>query len=244
VEYSGNLLLLVYTSHAMKYFFPNMILSLLLCSSLVGGAEGDIGNAGSEGFLLSSLNKDPQENIEQTLSASPIPELKAPVLPMTQQEKFHYYLRKTYDTQTLFFSAVSAGIRQARDTVPEWGQGMEGYSKRFASSYGQRVIDKTIVFGLGSILHEDPRYYKSEKSGVWRRVLHAVGQSFVAHKDSGGIRPKYSSFVGLSAAVCISRQWYPASEQTAGEYLKEGAITFGADIAKNIIREFWSNSKR
>ena len=234
---------LVYTSQTMKIFVLNLF-AILLCSSLVRGAEGNIANTESDGFIISSLDKDTLPDKEHTLSTSPISVSAVPVLPMTQKDKFHFYLKTTYDPQSLFFSAASAGIRQARDSVPDWGQGMEGYSKRFASSYGQKAIDKTIVFGLGSILHEDPRYHKSEDSRVWRRLFHAVGQSFISHKDSGGIRPGYSSFIGMTAGVYISRQWYPAKEQTTGEYFKDGAITFGSRIAKNIIREFWSKSKK
>jgi hypothetical protein len=238
-EKSSNYKFIVYTSNPMKNIFA-VLLAIIFCSYWAYSEEANDLHSESNEAALSLNNDSTLQSKEQKPAPLQILESAATVLPMTQKEKFYFYLKTTYDPQSLFFSAASAGIQQARDSVPEWGQGMEGYSKRFASSFGQKVIDKTIVFGLGSILHEDPRYFRSEKSGVWRRVFHAVGQSFISHKDSGGIRPGYSSFIGMTAGVCISRKWYPASEQTPGEYFKDGAITFGSIIAKNIIHEFFS----
>jgi hypothetical protein len=225
----------------MKILILNLIV-LFLAVPILHGAEDGVEKAESDRRLL-SFNKDAPQNKDQMPSSAPILAPAGTVLPMTNKEKFDFYLKSTFDPQSFFSSAASAGIRQAMDSVPEWGQGMEGYGKRFGSSFGQKVIHKTVVFGFGAILREDPRYYKSEDSRAWRRLIHAVGQSFIAHKDSGGIRPAYSSFIGTTAGVCISRQWYPQRKQTASEYFKDGAITFSAGIAKNIISEFWLTRK-
>jgi hypothetical protein len=183
----------------------------------------------SAGDNSSDASKTPDHSKVSSSSAT---------LPMTGREKFYFYLGNTYGPLSFISSGASAAFSQAFDSIPEWGQGMEGYGKRFGSSFGQKAIKQTITAGFGYILHEDPRYYKSENSGGWQRLLHAVGQSFLSHKDSGGIRPGYSYFLGLTSAVVISRQWHPASESKMEDYFIDGAITFGAYIAKNIYREF------
>jgi hypothetical protein len=234
---------MVYTLHPMKIMIP-VLLAVFLYSSLVHGAETIDINSGSDKFVLPLNSAGTQQNKEQRTPALQNSGSAAPILPMAQKDKFHFYLKTTFGSSTLLMSAASAGIRQAKNSIPEWGQGMEGYGKRFGSSYGQRVINHSIVFGLESILHEDPRYHKSESSGVWRRAFHAVGQSFISHKDSGGIRPGYTSFIGIAGEVYISRQWYPARTRTTANYFEDGAISFGADIARNILREFWPDVKK
>jgi len=164
--------------------------------------------------------------------------------PLTPNEKFHFYLKSTVDPVSIAGSAFSSGFNQAIDSVPEWGQGMEGYGKRFASSFGQKTIEKTAHSGLKILLREDPRYFYSERSGVRARTLHAVGEVFVAHKDSGGTRPNYSWFAGMASSVYISRQWHPEKYRTTEEYLQGAAAAIGIQSAKNVFTEFWPDIKK
>ena len=164
--------------------------------------------------------------------------------PLTNGEKFHLYLKSTVEPISFFASAFSAGYNQAVDSVPEWGQGMSGYGKRFASSLGQGEVDKTVRSSLKILLREDPRFFYSNKQGVRARTLHALGETFVAHKDSGGTRPDYSSFVGIASSLYISRQWRPENERTAEEYIKSAAISIGVQSAKNVFMEFWPDIRK
>lgn len=121
---------------------------------------------------------------------------------------------------------------------------MEGYGKRFASSFGQKAVNRSIRIGLNGVLHEDPRYFTSGRSGIWGRTLYAVSQTFVAHKDSGGTRIAYSRFAGDFGAAYVSRQWHPDSYHTTGDYLTSGITSVGIDAAKNVFSEFWPDVKR
>jgi hypothetical protein len=44
------------------------------------------------------------------------------------------------------------------------GAGAPGYGKRFAHILGQYSIQLTVTYGLGSALHEDNRYFNSERT--------------------------------------------------------------------------------
>lgn len=158
---------------------------------------------------------------------------------LTLKEKWDYLFRSTYDPQSIFFSLAGAGIKQARDSIPEWGQGMEGYGKRLGSSFSHKIIKRNICFGVGSLLHEDPRYFYSDESGIWRRTLYAMSRTFVSNKDGGGLRPGYTKFIATFGGAYISRQWQPERKQTMSEYLISGSISIGIDMAKNIVNEFW-----
>ncbi|MBP1622204.1 MAG: hypothetical protein H6Q07_224 [Acidobacteria bacterium] len=164
--------------------------------------------------------------------------------PLTGSEKFRYYLRHTYGPESTLFILAGSGINQARDAVPEWGQGMEGYGKRLASAYGRRAVRNSIQHGLGALLHEDPRYFSSGQTGIWGRSLYAAGRVFVAQKDDGGIRPAYSRFIGAFGASYISRQWHPESYHTPEDYIASGAATIGFDMVRNVLYEFWPDIKK
>ena len=164
--------------------------------------------------------------------------------PLTTGEKSRLYLNSVVGPASIFGSMVSSGYNQAVDSVPEWGQGMAGYGKRFASSLGQKAVSHTVHFGLKTMLHEDPRYHYSRRTGFWPRVLHAVGETFVAHKDTGGTRPNYSYFTGVATGVYVSRQWRPERDRTAKEYVQSGVVSIGGYAAKNVFREFWPDIRK
>jgi hypothetical protein len=164
--------------------------------------------------------------------------------PLAGREKWHYYLRSTYGPKSFGYTIAGAGIKQAQGSVPEWGGGMEGYSKRFASSFSQKVVNQSIRIGLNGLLREDPRYFASGRSGIWSRTLCAAGQTLVSHKDSGETRFAYSRFAGDFGAAYVSRQWHPDSYHTTGDYLTSGFSSVGIDAAKNIFSEFWPDIRK
>lgn len=163
--------------------------------------------------------------------------------PMSAEEKWKYYLKSTYGPKSIAYSLFGAGIKQAQDSVPEWGQGMEGYSKRFASGFGQKAIKRSVQHGLGGLLGEAPRYFASLDSGIWPRTLHAAKEILVTHKDSGGTRIAYTRFVGTFTGVYVSRQWRPENDQTVGQYFSATGTSLGIDAAKNVFKEFWPDIK-
>jgi hypothetical protein len=164
--------------------------------------------------------------------------------PMSGKERFQYYLHATYSPRVIAYSLAGTGLSQARDSVPEWGQGMEGYGKRLGSRFARRTIKYSIHHGLAGLLHEDPRYFYSNRTGIWRRSLYAACQSLITHTDSGGIRPAYSELIGMVSATYIERQWRPEADQTIGQYAASSAVWLGLDAAKNVFTEFWPDIKR
>ena len=174
---------------------------------------------------------------------SPMPPM-TPMTPMTPGGKINYYLKSSFGPASIFTSAFSSGFNQALDSVPEWGQGMEGYGKRFASSTGRKAVENTTRYGLKIMLREDPRYFYSDREGIRLRTLHAIGEVFVAHKDSGGTRPDYSYFAGLASGVYISRQWHPENRRNATDYIQDAAVSIGIQCAKNVFTEFWPDIRK
>lgn len=195
----------------------------------------------------SSITLERNEKIDSSWKPEHSPffeSLSPPPDPMTGKEKLNYYVHSTYGFSSFLRSAASAGIKQASDSIPEWGQGLEGYSARFASSVGHRIIKNSIRHGLGGLLGEDPRYFKSGRTGIWSRSLYAASQTFVTHKDSGETCFAYTHVLSTVSSVLISRTWYPERKRTIEEYASSIATSLGFDAAINIAREFWPDIKR
>ncbi|MEJ2108314.1 MAG: hypothetical protein P8Z37_00070 [Acidobacteriota bacterium] len=195
----------------------------------------------------SSMFPERYGNIDTPLEHERSPFFKSlspPPDPMTGSEKLNYYAHSTYGFSSFLRSAASAGIKQGTDSIPEWGQGIEGYSARFASSFGRRIIKNSIHQGMGGLLHEDPRYFRSGRSGIWSRSLYAASQTFVSHKDSGETCFAYAHVFGTVSSVFISHTWYPENKRTVEGYASYIATSFGFDAVINIAREFWPDIKR
>jgi hypothetical protein len=121
---------------------------------------------------------------------------------------------------------------------------MEGYGKRCGSSFAQKAVKNSIHSGLMEMLHEDPRYFTSNRSGIWKRTEYAIGQTFISHKDTGGTRLAYSRWISGFTASYVAHQWYPHTYHSTGDYLVGGGISFGLDVAKNVWNEFWPDVRR
>lgn len=90
--------------------------------------------------------------------------------PLTQRERTQIYVKTMINPFGFVKAGLSAGIDQWSDKPVEWEQGASGYGKRYANLLGQYSIQRTVTFGVGSLLHEDNRYFNSGKAGFWPPV--------------------------------------------------------------------------
>ena len=150
--------------------------------------------------------------------------------PMTQTERNHLYVETMVNPLGFVKAGFSAGIDQWNDKPEEWEQGASGYGKRFGNILGQYTIQRTVTFGLGSLLHEDNRYFNSGMTGVWPRTGYALSSGILARRDNGTRRISVSQLGGVAAGAFLSRFWLPPSQGSAGS----GAVSFGITMASNI----------
>src|ERR1051325_10282892 len=88
----------------------------------------------------------------------------------THKERFDRYVRGTVGPFRLGWTAAAAGIAQWKDHPEEWGQGMKGYGKRYASSLGQNAIQQTVTYGLDEAFGLDTDFQKSKRDGFGARA--------------------------------------------------------------------------
>lgn len=160
--------------------------------------------------------------------------------PLTAKQKFKLAGRTLVDPFTLVFVGGAAGVEQAQNHFAEYGQGAQGYAKRFGAGYADTVSDTLIGAAiLPSLLKQDPRYFYKGTGSTPARTLYAVANSVICKGDNGRWQPNYSNILGGLAAGGISNLYYPEQDRNgAGLTLENGAIGIGATAVANLFQEF------
>ncbi|HTU34400.1 MAG TPA: carboxypeptidase-like regulatory domain-containing protein [Candidatus Acidoferrum sp.] len=160
--------------------------------------------------------------------------------PLNMNQKFQLAWHSTIDPVNLAIVAGTAGIQQAFNQYSDYGQGAEGYGKRFGAAYGDVTIS-TFLGGaiLPSLFKQDPRFFFKEDGSKKQRVLYAIAASIMCKSDRGRWEPNYSGILGSLAAGGISNLYTPDQNRSDLAVTFEGtAIGIGAAAGENILQEF------
>jgi len=159
--------------------------------------------------------------------------------PLTRKMKFELAWKSAVDPFTLTAIAAVAGAEQAGNQWSGYGQGLQGYAKRYGASYAD-VFAGTFLGSavLPALLKQDPRYYY--KGGPKRgRILHALAGAFICKGDNGRTELNYSNIVGTMAAGGLANLYYPARNRTGLRLVFSTAlIRLGEVSVANIFQEF------
>lgn len=164
--------------------------------------------------------------------------------PLGLSGKFSYHAKSLVDPAEFLREGISAGFQQLLDTPHEWGQGAEGFGRRYASSFGSTILRQSITFGLDSTLREDPRYFRSGETKVSERIKSALMQALICHTDSGGRSFAFARVGGAFGAEFISNAWRPRSVNAPGDALIRGGATMAVSAGTNVLREFMPEIKK
>jgi hypothetical protein len=161
--------------------------------------------------------------------------------PMTPKQKFALTLRSNTDPFSLLLVATLAGLEQKHNTFPGYGQGAEGYGRRFSAAFADTMTSKMISRAiLPSVLHQDPRYFYRGSGSVRARVFYAVTSAVITRGDNGKRQPNYSQVLGTFAATGISNLYRAPIDRTTGLTFRNGLVMTGSTAVQNLIREFVS----
>jgi hypothetical protein len=168
------------------------------------------------------------------------PDLAHTRKPLNSGEKFLLAAGESIAPAGLIVSAVSAGISQARDSWPGYGQGWNGYGKRYGATVA--IDASTNMFGtflLPSMLRQDPRYFVLARGTFSQRVAHALKRVVITPTDTGGRAVNISGLLGPLGAQGLANTYLPDAERTAGQTFERYAIEMGIIAGGNVLKEFW-----
>lgn len=184
------------------------------------------------------------------------------VPPLTAKEKFKVVARGSFDYVQYPWYGFLSGISQWEDSEPGFGQGAEGYAKRFGAAFADGTIENFFTGALlPAALHEDPRYFELGHGSFMHRTLYAMSRNLITRTDSGKNQFNFSEVVGGAMSAAVSTYSYHpkshvfstptppyyrfvASDRTLKNTASVWGTQYGYDTLTLVVKEFWPDIRR
>jgi hypothetical protein len=171
-------------------------------------------------------------------------EASLPFHSITAKQKMTIAFKDSFDWPVYPTAAAFAALYQLEDQNHSFGQGMQGYAKRFGTAYGDQMIGNMMTEGVvPSLLHEDPRYFRLGEGSKKSRLWYSVSRIFVTRTDSGRSTFNFAEWGGNAATVAISNAYYPDT-RNANDAVQKLMIQSATDTFSNVLKEFWPDIKK
>ncbi len=158
---------------------------------------------------------------------------------LTAGQKFRLAWRSVIDPVTFLSTGAVAGAQQLNNSFADYGQGAEGYAKRYGANYADGFIGLMLGGAVfPSILHQDPRYFYKGTGSIRSRALYALSTVVICRGDNGRWQPNYSNVLGTFAAGGISNAYYPANDRGFGLTVENSFIGLAAGGGAALLQEF------
>ena len=159
--------------------------------------------------------------------------------PLTPKQKFGLAWKSTTAPFTFVAVGVLAGIEQAADEYGGYGQGVEGYAKRFGAAYANVLVGTYIGSAiLPTLLKQDPRYFYKGTGSKKSRLLYALGNAVISKGDNKQWQPNYSGIIGSFATGGISYLYTPANDRSAEIVIQNSLIRIAESAVAGVFQEF------
>lgn len=168
------------------------------------------------------------------------------VPPLSAGEKFKIVARSAFDYVEYPWYGALAGISQAENSEPGYGQGLKGYAKRYGAAFADGTIENFWTSAIiPSVLHQDPRFYQKPDGGFGSRSVYAASRMFVTRSDSGHREFNASEILGsMIAAVISTYSYHPKADKTIANTASVWGSEVGYDTITIEIKEFWPDIHR
>jgi hypothetical protein len=167
------------------------------------------------------------------------------VCSLTVKKKFGLFARDTFEPVTFVIAGFNAGIAQAENDDPTFGQGAEGFGRRYGAALADQVSGEFFgTFFYPSIFREDPRYYRLGHGTVPKRFFHAVNHAFVTHSDSGAHWFNFSEWTAAASTTALGNLYHPGNGRGFQPAARGTAWSVAFDMGFDVAREFWPELTR
>jgi hypothetical protein len=227
--------------------------ALLICLACVAQAqvESASNSPGSGGSTLSQqqLAAEQVRQQEKQRIAGVVPNFNVSyndnAVPLSPKQKLHIAIRTAVDPVSFGVAGVDAARSQAQNDFPGYGQGLQGYGKRWGAAYADN-FDGTLlgnaIFPI--LLKEDPRYFRRGTGSFSSRLFYSLSTTVWSKRDNGKWGPNYSNVLGNLAAGGISNLYYPASDRGADLTFERGFTVTAYGALGGVFNEFWPDVAR
>ena len=159
--------------------------------------------------------------------------------PLSAGQKMRLALKGGTDPVAFFAAGVAAGVEQWQNSYAGYGQGAQGYAKRYGAAYSDSLIGSMLGGGLLPVLfHQDPRFFYKADGTTRQRFLYAISTAVIRRSDKGNWQPDYSGIIGNFASGAISNTYYPSSDRGAGLVVRNASLGIAFGAVASLLREF------
>jgi hypothetical protein len=168
------------------------------------------------------------------------------VPPLTAGQKFKVITRASFDPVEYFWYGALAGISQWENSEAPYGQGAEGYGKRYGTAFADGTIENYFAGAIfPALLHQDPRYFQLGHGTFWHRTGYAISRIFVTRTDAGGEQFNFSEIFGSAMSAGISTySYHPHDERNIPNALSVWGSEVGYDTLTIVVKEFWPDLRK
>ena len=163
-------------------------------------------------------------------------------VPLTFKQKMKLAWKTSTDPITIGAAAAGAEIEQERNWYRSYGQGAQGYAKRFGVTYGNVAIGTFLGSAvMPTLFKQDPRYFYKGPGSSWHsRLWYALSRSVIAKGDNGKWQPNYSNAFGNLAAAGITDTYLPQKNRNVGLVFQSAGVRVLETAFANVFQEFIS----
>ena len=220
---------------------PTFLLATLFLAGLADRARAEAADPMQQSTL--ALEVGAARAVGDNGSAS-VPKLLG-YKPLTGRDRWNEYLRDAFWSPGVFFRAAGPALGAQLNNEPAvWGQGTEGYSKRFANRFGRFALQETYQAAGAALLQHEVRYVRSKGSGFWPRAAHALAANFVTYDQAGRRAPHFARVGSVVAAEFTGNLWMPSGYSDASRAMRGVGVELGVSSGFNLMREFAPELKR
>lgn len=160
--------------------------------------------------------------------------------PQSLKDKFQTTTLDSFDYSALIFAGMLAGVAQAENSYPEFGQGAAGYGRYYWHTLADQAVENyNVEFIFPTMLRQDSRYYTLGRGGLVKRTAYSFSRVFITRTDSGNETFNASEIMGAGSASAISSLYYPGSERTWTKIGQHWLTNVSLDGLTFVVKEFW-----
>jgi hypothetical protein len=150
------------------------------------------------------------------------------------------FAETTIDPVTFMAAAANAGFSQWQNDDRSWGQGADGYGKRYAAAFTDSATSNFFgQFLYPVVFRQDPRYYRKGNGTTGARIGHVLAHIFVARSDAGNPMPNFSLWAATASTVPMANLYHPGNDRGFPQAATRVGVSIGEAMGYDLLTEFW-----
>jgi len=163
---------------------------------------------------------------------------------LTSKHKFALAARQAFDPFVWVSTGIQAGASQAGNEFPEYGQGAQGFAKRYGAGMLDSVSGEFASTTFCVVLKQDPRYFRLGQGSTMHRAFYSLAQQVSAKSDKGQRQVNWSNLIGMLVGASLSNAYYPRPDRGFGLTMNRFGIGLAWGMTGTLSDEFWPDVDR